>query len=419
MSISYPSYRLTRNIVIKLASELMGRMASFGLMIMAARQLGAAAFGWYNYGLALGFILAQLADMGLQLLISREVAVHNRQAQPQVQTAFYLKIILTLPVVLLLLFFTRAYAFPIRLSLILIGFMLLSQTYLEFVGYVFRGRQMLAHEAWLLAGVRIILAVGGGIILAVGGGLLALSSSGLFLMLVVTGIGLTQLGRLGWLHSPTSAAGKFVAVEMRGLLAQSWPLGIAIFLSIAYTRLGVLLLQYRLDETAVAQFSAAARLVEPMQIIPSSLLAAAFPVLAAAWKSDPARARRLGWFIGLFLVGCAVIVVAVGWVAAAWLLPWLYGEGYAVAVPLFKLLLLTLLPAFLNFSLTHHLIARHQQRYIVWYMAIMLLMHAGLTWVWIAQWGTAAPAISMIVAELFLLAACLGTLRLTTSSATH
>ncbi|MCL4868134.1 MAG: oligosaccharide flippase family protein [Anaerolineae bacterium] len=425
MSPSLPGYHLTRNTLIKLTSEFVGRAASFLLMIMAARQLGAAAFGWYNYGLALGFVLAQLADMGLQLLISREVAVHQRQAQFKVQTAFYLKLLLTLPVIFLLLLLTRAYDPPIRLSLFLIGCMLLSQTYLEFIGYVFRGQQMLAQEAWLLAGARLILAVGGGIVLALGGGLLALSSSGLLLMLLVTGIGLAQLIRLDWLYFPkgntplSSALTVFFPGRvfsgrgvMRGLLTQAWPLGIAIFLSIAYTRLGVLLLQHRLDETAVAHFSAAARLVEPMQIIPASLLAAAFPVLAVAWQQDPARAKRLGWQLGLLLAGCALLLAGTGWVAAARLIPWLYGEGYGAAVPLFKLLLLTLLPAFLNFSLTHHLIARHQQRHIVWYMGIMLLIHAGLTWMLLPRLGAIAPAISMIVAEIFLFITCLGTLRI-------
>jgi O-antigen/teichoic acid export membrane protein len=75
------SNRLTRNTAVKLASELIGRAAMFGLVIVAARQLGEAGFGIYNYGLALGFVLAQLADLGLQIVIAREVAVQGQAAR--------------------------------------------------------------------------------------------------------------------------------------------------------------------------------------------------------------------------------------------------------------------------------------------------------------------------------------------------
>ena len=49
---------LGHNAAVKLASELIGRIATFLLALWAARQLGEAGFGVYNYGLALGFVSA-------------------------------------------------------------------------------------------------------------------------------------------------------------------------------------------------------------------------------------------------------------------------------------------------------------------------------------------------------------------------
>lgn len=405
--------RLTQNTAIKLGSELIGRAASFVLMVLAARQLGETDFGWYNYGLALGFVLAQLADMGLQVLISREVAVHERQAQANVRTAFQIKLGLSLLVIALLLLFTQGYETSIRFSLRLLGIMLLSQTYLEFVGYVFRGQQALWQEAWLLAGARVLSAVIGLGVLVLGGGLVELTISGVVVILTVTLLGLVQLQRAGWLQKPAAAAITPIESRWFHLFRQALPLGIAIFLSIAYTRLGVLLLQYRLDETAVAQFSAAARLVEPMQLIPASVLAAAFPVLSLAWQQDVRRARRLGWQIGAMLAGVGFILSLAGWLSAKWLIPWLYGDAYGPTVGVFQLLVLTIPPAFINFSLTHHLIARNQQATIVWFTAAMLALHALFIWTFMPRWGIMTPAISTIIAECFLLLACLLTLRFT------
>ncbi len=412
--LSLPSNRrLTQNTAIKLGSELIGRAASFILMVLAARQLGETDFGWYNYGLALGFVLAQLADMGLQVLVSREVAVHDRQAQAHVRTALQLKLGLSVLVIALLILLTQGYEPSIRFSLRLLGLMLLSQTYLEFVGYVFRGQQALWQEAWLLGGGRVLMAVSGLGVLALGGGLTELTISGVVVVAAVTLGGLYQLQRGGWLQKPAAATLTPLQTGWRPLFRQALPLGIAIFLSIAYTRLGVLLLQYRLDETAVAQFSAAARLVEPMQIIPASLLAAAFPVLSLAWQTDVRRARRLGWQMGAVLGGGGILLALAGWFSADWLIPWLYGEAYGPTVGVFQLLALTIPPAFINFSLTHHLIARNQQAMIVWFTAAMLGLHALFTWVFVPRWGVITPAISTLIAECFLLVACLLTLRFT------
>ena len=57
---------IRHNAFIKLTSELIGRLALFALVLFAARVLGEAGFGLYNYALALGFVLAQLTDLGDQ-----------------------------------------------------------------------------------------------------------------------------------------------------------------------------------------------------------------------------------------------------------------------------------------------------------------------------------------------------------------
>ena len=51
--------RIGGNALVKLASELAGRAATFALALFAACRLSEADFGSYNYGLAVGFVLAQ------------------------------------------------------------------------------------------------------------------------------------------------------------------------------------------------------------------------------------------------------------------------------------------------------------------------------------------------------------------------
>lgn len=414
--------RISRNALIKLASEVAGRLATFALVLWAARQLGEGAFGLYNYGLALGFVIAQIADFGLQLLIAREIAVMGRGARPLVMIALRLKVGLSLPVIVLLIVFTAGWSGEMRLALLSLGVLMLGQTFLEFAAYVFRGQQALATEARLLAAARLLTALLGIVVLWLGGGLLGLALSSLAAMGVLLGRAFYLLWREGWLggdeevaHRDGGRMGAAGAGAYARLLRQALPLGVAIFLSIAYSRLAVLLLQHQMGETAVAHFSAAFRLVEPGQILPASLLAAVFPALSQALHNDPAGARRLGWGTGVLLALAGGGGALALWVAAPWLIPVLYGDAFGESVAVLRVLGLSALPAFVNYGLTHFLIARGQQAAVGFFTGGMLLLHGVLSWQLIAQWGPIGPAVSIIVAEGLLFFCCLLTLTFTKS----
>jgi len=93
------SRRLRGAIGIKLAAEVFGRLAQFGTLALVARSLPLADFGYYGLALVVGFLLAQLADFGLHLSVTRQL---SRQASNPTPTtdfaarAFATKLWLTL-----------------------------------------------------------------------------------------------------------------------------------------------------------------------------------------------------------------------------------------------------------------------------------------------------------------------------------
>ena len=404
---------IRHNALVKLTSELIGRLALFALVLLAARRLGEAGFGLYNYALALGFVLAQLTDLGMQLVLTREIAAGTR-GDGLVSAALRLKVALS-AVVTAALWLMVAGQPVARGAVFLLSLLPLLQSFPEFVGYVFRGRQNLTVEAWLLAGARLALAGAGVVALWFWPTLLALAVSQAVVGLLFALIGLVWLRRGGWL----ARLGEGLAVhrlpqqrtELGYLLRQSLPLGVAIFLSIAYVRLAVLLLQYRLGETAVAHFSAAARLTEPAQLIPASIMAAVFPAFALALRHDAAGARRLGARATLLLLAVGVGVAVGGWLLGPWLVPWLYGPAYGASSRVFQVLALSLVPAFVNYTLTHYLIARGQQALMGAFTGAMLALHATLSWLLIPHFGPVGPALSIVLAELLLTILCFFALR--------
>jgi len=404
---------IRHNALIKLASELIGRLALFALVLFAARRLGEAGFGLYNYALALGFILAQLTDLGMQLVLTREIAAGAR-GDALVPAALRLKVALSAVVAAIL--WLAVSAQPIeRGAVFLLSLLPLLQSFPEFVGYVFRGRQNLTVEARLLAGARLALAVAGVVALWLWPTLLALAVSQVVVGLLFTAIGFGWLRRGGWL----ARLGEALAVhrlpqqraELGYLLRQSLPLGVAIFLSIAYVRLAVLLLQVRLGETAVAHFSAAARLTEPAQLIPASIMAAVFPAFTLALRHDATGARRLGTRTTLLVLAIGAAMALGGWLLGPWLVPWLYGPAYAAGSRVFQVLAVQLVFAFVNHTLTHYLVAYGRQALLGVFTGAMLALHATVSWLLIPRFGPVGPALSIVLAELLLTILCLFALR--------
>jgi O-antigen/teichoic acid export membrane protein len=408
--------QISSNAFIKLFSEVIGRIATFVLVLLAARQLGEADFGLYNYGLALGYIVAQLADLGLQVLLAREIAASHAAAKPLVLAALRLKLLLSVGVILILVWLTAAFPPLLRFSLLALGLTLLSHTYLEFTAYIFRGQQRLLVEAQLLGSARVVTAVFGIIILWLGGGLLGLALTQLISTIIFVSLSLWWLQQAGWLDSFKEIIHFHYAGSRQTyqyLVGQAFPIGIAIFLSIAYTRLAILVLQYRLGEVAVAHFSAAHRLVEPAQIIPASLVAAAFPAFTSLLREESTQAQQLGVRVSVLLAVMGVGVTAVFWLSADWLIPFLYGSQFVSSISVLRWLSLSIVPAFINYSLTHYLIALGKQLYMGVFTAVMLILHLILSWQLIPHWGLAGPAISVTVAEIVLFLGCLLTLTLT------
>ncbi len=404
--------QLTTNTLLKLGAELGGRAATFLLLLLAARRLTTADFGSYNYALALGFVLVQLADFGLQLLLTREVARLAFGARPMVLAAFQLKLWLSLPVLALLAIFGWLNGTQ-GTVIVLLGVALLLQTFVEFVAYVFRGQQRLVVEVQLLLWVRLGTAVFGALVLWQTEKLLWLAAVSLGFMLSALLFALQQLRRAGWISDfgqlwPTGLPTTTISQR---LAQQAWPLGLSIFLSIAYTRLAILLLQAWGKAEAVAHYSAAWRLVEPTQILPASLLAAVFPAFSLALSQNRRRARQLGWQTSLLLAVAGGGVALMFWWAAPWLVRWLYGADFAASVSVLRLLGLTVLPVYINYSLTHYLVARGQQVMLTQLTAVTLLLHALLCWLLIPRLGLIGPALSVLLAESILLLGCVWGLR--------
>jgi O-antigen/teichoic acid export membrane protein len=179
-----------------------------------------------------------------------------------------------------------------------------------------------------------------------------------------------------------------------------WPIGAAIVLSALYFRIDVFLVQLWSGTTAVALYNSVFRLVEALRLMPAAVLAVVLPTLCRAHDLRPVL-RTSAW-LGV----AAATSTAVLWVAAGWLIPFLYGARYAAAVPTFRVLLLAFPLMSINYALTHQLIGWDGQRTYAVVCLTALIVNVAMNARLIPAWSIEGAAWSTLGTEAFLTLAC-------------
>lgn len=382
----------------KLGAEIVGRALQFVLIYVAQRALGPAGYGQLAYAMAIGVVLVPVTDLGLQLTVTQQVSQNRERARLIAGSGLALKLALAAPAVILLVAVSGSRPPGLRLASFAVGLSLVVGSFVEFFGYAFRGIQRVHYDAALGLATRAVTVALGLAMLASGFGVRGLAGA------YLCGAVLGAVCGYGWLRC-------FVrpALALRGspsLLRPALPLGVATVLSIAYTRTAVFLLDAFQGPAAVGLYSVAQKLTEPLAIIPAAAMASVFPALVARRQSQDGAAECLA-IRTLWLLGSAGALAALGGsLGAPWLIPLLYGEQYAGSIAPFQILSLGVLLTFLNYALTHFVIAHERRLRYLLFTAGVFGVNLLLCLALIPRLGPTGAALAALVSEAILFVLC-------------
>jgi O-antigen/teichoic acid export membrane protein len=393
--------RLGLNTGSKLAAEVVGRALQFLMFYLAQRALGPAAYGEFTYALAAGYLLATLTDLGLQLTLTRELARDEARAAEVAGAGLALKSLLALAAGALLLLFSLSRPAAEQGTTLILGLAMIGSSFVETLGYIFRGLQRVDHEAGLTLLMRLT---------TVGLGLWAVQSGrgplGLAWAFLGGSCATAALG-LGWLRARFFAPRLgFAPARWWPLLREALPLGGAIVLSVGYTRTAVFLLQALQGSNAVGLYGVAQKLTEPLAILPAAVMAAVFPAYTQSLAQGGGRAGWLGRRAALLLAAAGAGIAAAGVWGGPWLIQWLYGEQYRGAEPALQILSAAVLFSFVNYALTHFLIAWGRQRLNLLFNGLLFGLNAALCLYLVPRFGLRGAAAAVLASEVLLSGLC-------------
>jgi O-antigen/teichoic acid export membrane protein len=400
----------------KLGADVVARVLQYVLLWAAARSLGQADFGDFTFALSIGYMLAQVADFGLQLFVQRELArlaIPGARARPfftdEAAAARLvgggLAIKAGLSVVAMLLMALLVLVEPVgnKGPLLLIGFSMVLMTGLDYLSYCFRALRRLEYEATAIVVARctnLLLGLG---LLYLGAEVWGLAVAGNLAMLAALAFSYNRLLRYvrpDWRPDWT---------YWRRVSMQPTALGIGMVFSIISFRVDNLLIPPLVSREALGVYNVAYKLYEPSLIIPSVVLAATFPMLSQAAKPAPNQAGGLRDLLGqtsLLLFGLGLVATLAIALFAVPVISLLYGEQYAASAPLLQVLAFGCLPMYLNYGLTHTLIAMDKPHLYAVFTLLTLAVNVIMNLALLPNIGMAGAAWATVVTEASLLALC-------------
>jgi O-antigen/teichoic acid export membrane protein len=410
---SFPNAKPRQLLLIayKAFADLVGKGSLFVITIVAARRLSPESFGVFSLGSALGWIVAVVSDAGIQLHLARAVARRPERAPQLLRQWLRVRLWTTaIAIACVALGLTAGWRGPSAVPIAILALVYACSGLVELLHYFYRGVSRSDIESSLTLWQR------GGILAC---GLVALAWKPDVTLLAIAML-IPAAATLAW---SARIALRMVRGRPEGLHYDSrlrddarradlqvrpfatfrreiWPIGAGIVLSALYFRIDVFLVQLWSGTESVALYNAVFRLVEALRLFPAAALAVMLPALVRAGDLRPLA--RVALPVTVF----AIAATALLWLAAGWMIPWLYGARYAPAVPAFRVLLLSFPLLSLNLALTHQLIGWDGQRAYAALCALALGINVALNVRLIPVWSIEGAAWATLGTELVLTAGC-------------
>lgn len=385
-----------------LLGSIFAQIVGLLFVVAAMRTLPVAEFGVYSYALAFVTLFAFIADGGLSTYLIKEIAQNEETGQAIYRKIQALQLVLSI-VILTVLAITAvlihghdSHEFSI---IVLLGLGAIINGYISpiFSSLIARGhREIILKKDIAISLVRLIYLI---TFLTNGPSLLFFASTNLVCALCAVALCLVIKRRAGFSYLFRQ---DFDGAGLRKILSDGLPYSTLMLANILYNKIDVLMLKYISGEVEVAVYSGATQFVYPFMFVSTVLVNSIFPRLS--------RNTRNHSTFNQVLKSGTIIMSGVGFAMSAGLFVStelffhiLFGDKYALSIPIFQVLVWYLFIVFSYGAISNAIVARGGVTMVLKLTAMMLVLNVLLNALLIKHFGAVGAAISTLVCELMTL----------------
>lgn len=388
---------IIKNILWLFAGEASGRLLKMGLIVYAARTLGAGGWGTFSYAISIGSLLMIFSDIGIDSLITREISQKKGNHQMFISAIFLLKSII-LAVSIILVIFVSPYIsnLPEVKSLFLIIAVIFFFDAIRNIGFAVNRVLEKMEKEMITKVIMNFIVLGLGIILininpspvslaiayAVG------SISGAILIIAIV-----RKDILKYITKTNTEMLKLV-------LETTLPFAVVVLVGSIMSNTDIFMLGIWKGPEDIGFYSVAQRFFQFIIIIPSMIATATLPMMSRlADKDDEKFKIVLEKILSVFMI-IGIPIAFGGLILANQIVPLVFGQEYIKAIPVLQIFMIMLLASFPLILLINSIFVYNKQKKLVLANIFGVLANVFLNFLLIPKFGITGAAIATLASTL-------------------
>ena len=388
--------RTLLNSISLLTANVIGSLASYLVVVLIARHLGAASFGIYTFAIAYAGFFVTIPNFGIDRILIRQISRDKKLTSEHLMTAGSIRLALLVVGLVIGIVVTKLLKYPAstQLAVLVLGLSLSANLFSELFRSVFYAFEAMPAESVMRAFGRTITVVAVAVAVYSGLGLFEVAVAILLTSLLeATAYGLSAHKRFG-LHWVDLKFGKG-----KEMVVASLPLAINTVLVVAYFRLSVVVLTTLKGALAAGWFGAAFTFIQLLQLVSASVAGVALPILSRQQRQSQdqllASLKKATYYL-LLLAGPVSLVISF---MARNLILTVYGPQFMPAVEALRLLIWASVFMFIGSIYGTALISLDKQRGLIAIGAIAVVVNLTTNFLAIPRWSYMGATLATLVTE--------------------
>jgi len=389
---------VTKNALLLITSEIIGKIITFFYIVIAARYLGVDNFGSLSFTLAFTSFFTFLMDAGLGRLQTREIARDRSHADKITSNILFLKFFLGIAnfVVMAIIINLMGYPQQIVLLVYIIGLSVVLSNFGVAFEAVFQGFETMGYIGISHIISSTILLLGAILITNNGGGLTEFALLYLLSIIVVV------------IFEFVVSIKKFVSLDKavdikfcKHLLHEAFPFTLSGMFSMVYLKFDSILLSVFKGQKAVGLYSAPSSLSDSLNLFYSSFMTALFPVTSRLYKYSKDK-LMFSFEKSLKYLLVISIPIAIGTsVISDKIIGLIYGAEYTPSVMVLQILIWSAVLVFINLIISNLLNSIDKQVSVAKQNAMAAMLNFTLNLILIPSYSYIGASIASFITQLF------------------
>lgn len=388
---------IAKNVFWLSMSQVVSRLIRAAIIIYAARILGAAEYGIFSYILGFAGFFTLFADIGVNPLLTRNVAGFPEKRNEYFVAGFWIKIFLLLITVLLVIFIAPYFTNIEKAKILIpfVAFLVVFDGIRDFVVAFLRGIEKMEREALIIIVMNITIVIAGFIILNI-----SPTSKSLLLSYIVS-VGTSAILSILILKKQFSKIfqtfNKKIICET---LQSCWPIASSGMVGVFMLNIDIIMLGWWRSAEEIGYYSAGQRIVQVLYTLPALLASAIFPALSRIVKQKNQQKEKTLNEKSMTIVFSAAIPMVIGGIILSQpIFNLVFGKEYLPGIPAFQILLITLILVYSATILSNLVLAHNQQKKIIWFAAIGSFGNILLNALLIPSYGIVGSSIATVIVQ--------------------